>query len=313
MKAFISYSHRDSEMLELLHKHLSQLRRDNIINTWTDHEIQAGQSFNQVISSALNDSDIFLALLSPDYIASNYCYEKEFEKAMEMQSQGNIIIIPVILEPCDWVNTPFKDFKALPKDGKAISLWENKNTALLDVVQNIRKLIASSDSTYLSGTDIKPSPIPASRNYRVQKDFDSIQKIEFAETSFHEIKEFLKRFLEEVAQLDNIKSRVQTNTEKLFECLLVNRNKIATGSLLKVLIGEQASFSFTRSNDKGINYSIESKTKPTSRSFTMAFDEYHLYWSEGSYYSGSRDKKELTSKDIADIIWNEWLESVGIL
>jgi len=38
----------------------------------------------------------------------------------------------------------------------------------------------------------------------VQKDFDTIEKMEFLEKSFHEIKEFLKRFIEEVIQIDNI-------------------------------------------------------------------------------------------------------------
>lgn len=82
MKAFISYSHNDSQMLDLLHKHLAQLQRDAIISTWTDREINAGANLEQTISSALGNSQIFIALLSPDYIVSNYCYEKEFTTAL---------------------------------------------------------------------------------------------------------------------------------------------------------------------------------------------------------------------------------------
>jgi hypothetical protein len=76
--------------------------------------------------------------MRPDYLASHYCYEREFEKAMQMQDAGELTIVPVIVEPCDWLNTPFGKFKALPKDGKPISTWENKNTAFLDVTQNLR-------------------------------------------------------------------------------------------------------------------------------------------------------------------------------
>ena len=32
--------------------------------------------------------------------------------------------------------------KALPKDGKAIATWSNENTAMLDVIQNIRKTLS---------------------------------------------------------------------------------------------------------------------------------------------------------------------------
>src|SRR6476620_9992146 len=101
MKAFISYSHQDSAMLEILHKHLAQLKRDGILSTWTDQEINPGGNLTTTINQALNSSNIFLALLSPDYIASRYCYEKEFATALEMEAQGNIIIIPIIVEPCD--------------------------------------------------------------------------------------------------------------------------------------------------------------------------------------------------------------------
>ena len=47
------------------------------------------------------------------------------------------------------------------------------------------------------------------------------------------------------------------------------------------------------------------------KSFILSLDEYHLFWKQNNY-SSSRDNQELNSKEIADIIWNEWLESVGI-
>ena len=117
MKAFISYSHNGSLMLEMFHKHLAQLKRDGTLTTWTDQQIPSGSKLDQSISSELSTSNLFIALLSPDYISSKYCYEKEFQKALEMLSEGKIIIIPIIIEVCDWLSTPFKEFKALPRDG----------------------------------------------------------------------------------------------------------------------------------------------------------------------------------------------------
>lgn len=317
MNAFISYSHQDTQILDLLHKHLSQLQRDGIITTWTDQEIIAGGNLTQNINTALNKSNLFIALLTPDYIASNYCYEKEFQKALEMQEQGKITIVPVIVEPCDWLNTPFKEYKALPKDGKAVSLWENKNTAFLDVIQNIRKLTSSSNENTLETTKTESTVVPVTRNYRVQKDFDSIEKIEFTEKTFHEIREYLKRYIEEILQIDNIKARTLIDNDKVFECLLVNRNKIATEAQLNLSINAETSvfnsFNSHRSTDKQIAYSIGKNNGPSNKSFTLKFDEYHLYWSENNFYTNSREIKELGSKEIADIIWNECLESVGII
>lgn len=314
MKAFISYSHRDSEMLDMLHKHLAQLQRDDIISSWTDRDILAGSSVDQNIFSILEASDLFIALLSPDYIASKYCYEKEFQKALEMQEEGNLVIVPIILEPCDWLSTPFKEFKALPKDAKEISAWENKNTAFLDVIQNIRKLVKLPDINQDLQIQSKELSIPVSRNYRVQRDFDSIEKIEFLEKSFHEINEYLKRYIEEILQIDNIKVRILIDTKQEFECLLVNRNKIATESQLKLSIAsDKTTFYNSRPTEEQIGYSITNNSRPSEKNFTLVYDEYHLFWTMANSYSGSRNKNELGVKDISDMIWNEWLESVGIL
>ena len=316
MNAFISYSHQDSNMLDMLHKHLAQLKREGIISTWTDEEIPAGRKLNQNISSALTSSNLFIALLSPDYIASNYCYDTEFKKALEMEQNGTIIIIPVILDACDWKNTPFKEFKALPKDGKPISAWENKNTAFLDIIQNIRRLIDSEASNNSPHTEIKSFPKVTSRNYQVEKDFDTIQKLEYVEKTFHEVKDYLKRFIEEVEQLENIKTKILTENNSNFECLLVNRNKINTESQLKLTInsGNYSGIFSSHGNQEQISYSINNSNtqRSSNKNFTLTFDKFHLFWSENNFYSANPNN-ELGSKEIAEIIWNEWLESVGIL
>jgi len=313
MKAFISYSHQDEAMLEIFHKHLAQLKRDNLITTWTDQEIAAGSRLDSAISNALSSSTLFLALLSHEYISSRYCYETEFQKALEMEQQGEIIIAPIILEPCDWLNTPFKDFMALPKDGKPINTWENKNTAFLDVVQGVRKLIQyGKETTKSSGT--KQEAIPLSRNYRVKKDFDSIAKIEFVEESFKEVTAILKRYLIEVEQLENIKTLILTDDASNFQCLLSNRNKTGAEAKLNINIGnENPSFNTYRAIEYQINYSFENSNRPLQKSYKLEWDEYHMYWSENKFYGGGGSKERgLDTNSIADTIWNEWLESVGI-
>ena len=66
MQAFISYSHNDISSLNILHKHLAQLQRENLISAWTDNEINAGNKLDSAISNALLNSKIFIALTSLD-------------------------------------------------------------------------------------------------------------------------------------------------------------------------------------------------------------------------------------------------------
>src|SRR3954465_5400271 len=122
---FISYAHADDKRRERLHKHLAMLRRDGLLREWSDHEIMVGDKLGKTIDAALERSGLFIALVSPDYLASNYCYEKEFQRALELEAAGRLRIAAVILEPSDWLNSPFSKLLVLPKDGKPVSDWTN--------------------------------------------------------------------------------------------------------------------------------------------------------------------------------------------
>lgn len=317
MNAFISYSHDDSEMLTLLHKHLAQLQRERLISTWTDRDILAGENLNNLILKSLENSKIFIALLSPSYIASNYCYEREFSMATQLQDAGGLIIVPVIIEPCDWLNTPFSKFKALPKDGKAISTWENKNTAFVDVIQSLRKLTEGENKVDDILGQQESSGIPQTgRNYRIQKDFDSIQKMEFIEQSFRGIKEHINRFLQEINELENIKSRQVKDESDEIEIILVNRNKIATEARLKISIAKDDTRSriFFAKGDGRISYSVakESNKNISDRGYNLQYDDYDLFWVDEDYFSASKPVR-MTVREISEQIWLEWLKSVGIM
>lgn len=312
VKAFISYSHSDISALNRLHAHLSQLRRDGIISAWSDNEIPAGGLIDKHINQELEASGLFIALVSPDYLASNYCYEKEFERAVQLQQEGKLTIVPVIIEPCDWLSTPFNRFKALPRDGKPISTWENKNTAFLDTIQNIRKLLVEPASAIPSVSTPSIAASRPSRNYKVQKDFDSIEKMEFAEKAFLQIKELLRRYIEEIKLLENIKARVLLDDDVKFECILVNRNKVATEAQLKVSTINNNSKFYVDPTERQINYSIAQNATTESGVFLLGSDEYQLFWVEQNHFFTQQGSKVFEPQEMADTMWEKWLRSVGI-
>mgnify|MGYP003632767993 CR=1 FL=1 len=312
MKAFISYSHQDEEYLELLHRHLAQLKRDGLIDTWTDKDIFAGQELSDTISSALDDSQLFLALISPDYIDSNYCYEKEFETAQKMQRQKKITIIPIVLEPCDWLSTPFYDYKGLPKDGKPVSDWSNKNTAMLDVIQNIRNLI-SGYPTNTKETTKSASNTSLPTNYKVKKDFDSLQKIDFQTDGFKRLKKVLTENLSEIQVLDNIKAAVLNDMDEQFVAVIVNKNMVQTEA--KITISKNDDSHVTRMMSNSSLYRITFKFDDSGGNnlgYNVAWDEFDLFWvKQWEFYSGEKEKVNLD--DMANEIWLNWLEKVGIV
>src|SRR5271157_5384812 len=143
---FISYSHKDDKLREDVEKHLSNLRRQNIVRSWHYRKITAGTEWKGQIDHYLDSAGIILLLVSADLIASDYCWDVEIARAMEQHEAGTARVIPVILRPVDWQSAPFGKLQALPKNAKPVTTWRNRDAAFLDVVSGIRAAIGEMTS-----------------------------------------------------------------------------------------------------------------------------------------------------------------------
>jgi energy-coupling factor transporter ATP-binding protein EcfA2 len=146
MKLFFSYTHKDESLRDELAKHLSLLKRQNIITDWHDRNITAGTDWAQAIDDNLNTANIILLLISSDFLASDYCYDTEMTRALEHHNQGTARVIPIILRPCDWHSAPFGKLQALPIEhaggAKPVTKWDDQDEAFTHIAQGIRKAIA---------------------------------------------------------------------------------------------------------------------------------------------------------------------------
>lgn len=138
---FISYSHKDEEIKDALLNHLKPLKHLGLIKTWHDNKIVAGREIDSEISENLRNSDIVLFLISIDFINSKYCYDIEMDKALELKGEKQLEIIPIIVRNCVWRHDKMQisKLKALPKDGKAISAWADRDEALTNVSIGIKE------------------------------------------------------------------------------------------------------------------------------------------------------------------------------
>lgn len=143
LAVFISYAHADQRLRDRLERHLSQLKADGMVQVWHDRHITAGQEFDREIDENLRSADVILLLISEDFMASGYCTGIELKRAMERHAAGEARVIPVILRPVDWHSAPFGKLVALPKDGKAVTDWANRDRAFLDVASGLRAAVRS--------------------------------------------------------------------------------------------------------------------------------------------------------------------------
>ena len=315
MKAFISYSHKDESYLEKLKTALAQIRRQGILQDWTDYKIEAGARFNDKIKKELNESELFIALVSPDYIASNYCYEKEFQQAKQLEEQNKIKIIPIICRPCDWKNSPFAEFKALPKEGRPISDWQNEDSSFFNITEMLRSLIQQ--PTYSTPSVVMPGQETARKfkgSYKVRKEFDIVQKSNFVDKTFEDVKCFFKDYLEELAISENVTYKILSDTNKSFKCFLVNRDMgIAQCECLFQINENRVNPHYFNFNEGDLNAIFVKENREESISFILNNDEYEMFFSSRSMgFSNRNDEKKYDSKSIANEVWKKWLTQIGI-
>lgn len=103
------------------------------------NRIGAGEAWEDKINEHLESADIVLLFISVDFVSSEYCWGKEMTRALERHNTGEARVIPIIVRPVDWTGAPFASLQALPKDGKPVVLWPNKEVAWVDVAKGIKQ------------------------------------------------------------------------------------------------------------------------------------------------------------------------------
>jgi hypothetical protein len=205
---FFSYSHKDEELRNELEVHLSMLKREGLIDTWHDRRIPAGDNIDSEISSALEQADVVLLLVSAHFLASDYCFDIEMRRALQKHQEGSARVIPVILHPCDWHSAPFGNLRATPPDGKAVSMFANQDEALALVAKDVRNALPPAEKNKKIPTISRQLPTNApgsmgqvrSSNLRVKRSFSDEEIDQFMEDTYEYIARFFEASLHELSE-----------------------------------------------------------------------------------------------------------------
>jgi tetratricopeptide (TPR) repeat protein len=178
IEVFYSYAHEDEKLRDELEKHLANLRRQRIIESWYDRDISGGKQWDDEIKNHLDRASVILLLISPDFMNSDYCNDVEVAHAMERHNAGEARVIPVILRPVDWKGASFSKLQALPTDVQPITSWDNLDEAFLDVTKGIRKAIEELSGPSASVPTIPDIPRPPKVGFVSRRDRDGRNVVE---------------------------------------------------------------------------------------------------------------------------------------
>jgi hypothetical protein len=319
---FFSYSHKDEDLRDRLEAHLAVLISDGTISTWHDRRIKAGEVLGERIDENLELADIILLLVSADFLSSDYCYSIEMKRALERRKAGEAQVIAVILRPCDWQSSPLGDLLAVPKDGKPIVSWPDKDEGFLDVVKQLRRILPSQNAPQPPQTPNVRTPLraaisadpdremhptivaqtsgqqgPRSSNLRLKKSFSDADLDQFLEDAFAYISSFFQNSLTEIADRNKgIQTKFKQIDATRFTAAIyrdgsaISRCKIILGGFS----GKSITFSYNDSLDEN----------STNEELRVKFDDQAMYLKTlGQAHFGAQRTDSLSFEGASEYYW----------
>jgi hypothetical protein len=301
---FFSYSHKDEALRDELEVHLAMLKREGAISAWHDRKILAGDELNGQIHARLSDAQVILLLVSPDFLASAYCYDVEMTRAMELHMEGRARVIPVILRPSDWqASAPFAKLMAVPTDGKAITKWPDRDEAWLDVVKQLRAALpkpveARTIQNPMALLQPTRSEGPRSSNLRIRKEFSDADRDGFLDEAFEYMARFFESSLEELERRhSDLQTRFKRIDAQSFTAAIYQNGKAVARCGIR--------FGGSRGFGGGITFSHDdnASTNSFNESLSIEATEQALFLQPlGMGWSG-RKMSQLTFDGAAEYYW----------
>ncbi len=316
-KLFFSYSHKDEDLRDELETHLAMLKRQGLVDAVHDRRITAGADLDAAIDGYLEEADVILCLVSPDFLASDYCYSREMGRALERHRAGDARVIPVILRHCDWRSTPLSGLRGTPRDNRPVKAWPDRDEAWLDVTRDIRQALAESagDSPPNAAAPRSATPGPAaptpptalrprSSNLAVTREFTDLDRDEYLRQSCDFLAEFFPNSLDEVrARADGVEGAVRHLDANRFTASAYRHGRKLAA--ITVFVGGGMSRS---GRTISFHLSDDGATNTSNGSFHVAESERELGF-KGLFdpYGGSRDT--LSGREhVAERIWGAFIE-----
>ena len=311
VSVFFSYSHKDEVLRDQVEVQLTMLKRQGVIETWHDRRIRAGEEFDGVIDHHINTDEVILLLVSPDFLASDYCYDIEMKRAMERHKAGEAIVIPVILRPCDWHGAPFGKLNATPLDGKPVTTYADRDAAFLEVAKAVREAVgrrapgATKPNAAQSRTVPGPHRLdaaPRSSNLALAKSFTDRDKDRFRRDTFDFIARFFESSLSELADRnEGIEGEFRQIDADRFTAAIYRHGKAV--SQCSVFMGHRSL--------GGIAYSTESNAGTGfNEHLSVGADDQSMFLKPmgmAATISG-RDGTKLTQEGAAELYWGMLIE-----
>lgn len=144
VRLFYVSNRQDLDLQGHLDRQLKLVERRGLLHTWSRQDTMAGQEWQALSEQNLAAANLILLLVTKDLTASDYHWHVEMKQALELHEQRKARVIPILLRPvAGWESGPFGKLECLPRNGRPLSLWDDRDRGFAEVAEEIMAVVES--------------------------------------------------------------------------------------------------------------------------------------------------------------------------
>jgi len=189
----------------------------------------------------------------------------------------------------------------------------NENNAYVDVVRELRRILDAGGAVAATvaasaepATEIEAGP--ATRRYRVKRDFDEIDRGDYREAAFAAIRDYFQRAIAEIDTIDDLRGRFVSYSPTSFGCTIVNRARDRGAAQITVHCGKRNG----ALGDIYHSFSENAEANTANGGFNIEADEYELYLRASMMLGFADERERFTPAAAAEHLWAEFLQQAGV-
>jgi hypothetical protein len=140
VKLVVCYAGSDELLCHELESHLAHMKNAGLVEPWHIGYVQGGGDWRSELVAHIDQADLVVLLISADFLATEECYELALKRSLARQANGQAKVVPVLVRSVDCDDALAAGLSVLPENGKAVTLWEDRDQAWTTVARSIRIL-----------------------------------------------------------------------------------------------------------------------------------------------------------------------------
>jgi internalin A len=148
LSTFLSYSHGDRKAKEIFQQNLTVMAKKNFIKQWHDGLIEPGTRWREEIEANLDRMDVFVGLLTTDFLASEFIEKVEIKAArMRLAVQDrDFLFVLILVEDISLAELDLAEYQILKPGGKAVSQHKSRKEGFNVAQKQLEELIVMRQS-----------------------------------------------------------------------------------------------------------------------------------------------------------------------